>query len=109
MAKKSSKAVGWWAFVAGAVLAVIFGFTGNQSWNWLLVLLGLVVGFLNVTEKEVVTFLAAAIALMSAGSANLTTLGQLGSIFGGVLETVVVFVAPAAVIVAIRAVYGTAQ
>ncbi|MBI2507562.1 hypothetical protein HYV89_01280 [Candidatus Woesearchaeota archaeon] len=93
----------------GLVLAVIFGFTGSQSMNWLLVLLGLVVGFLNITEKEVITFLVAAIALMSAGSANLTALGQLGSVFGSILQSVVVFVAPAAVVVAVKAVYGTGR
>ncbi len=108
MAKKS-KAIGWWAFVVGLVLAVIFGFTDSQSWNGLLVVLGLVVGFLNITEKEVVTFLVASIALMSAGSANLSILGGLGSMFSSVLESVVVFVAPAAVVAAVKAVYGTAK
>lgn len=108
MAKKF-KGLGWWAFAVGLVLAVIFGFTDSQNWNWLLVLLGLVVGFVNITEKEVVAFLVASIALMSAGSANLTTLGQLGSIFSGILESVVVFVAPAAIVVAVKAIYGAAR
>ncbi len=106
MAKKG-KGLGWWAFAVGLVLAVIFGYSGNIGLSWILVLLGLVVGFLNISEKEATTFLIASIALMSSGAAvNLTVLwGPLGSILGGV----VTFVAPAAVIVAIRAVYGTAQ
>lgn len=107
MAKKGGKGLGWWAFAVGLVLAVIFGYSGNIGLIWLLVLLGLVVGFLNVTEKEATTFLIAAIALISAGSAaNLTVLwGPLG----GILSSVVVFVAPAAVIVAIKAIYETAR
>jgi hypothetical protein len=107
LAKKGGKGIGWWAFAAGLVLAVIFGYSGNANLIWLLVLLGLVVGFLNVTEKEAVTFLVASIALISAGSAaNLTVLwGPLG----GILSSVVAFVSPAAIVVAIKAIYETAQ
>ena len=58
MAKKG-KGLGWWAFAVGLVLAVIFGYSGNVGLSWLLVLLGLVVGFLNISEKEATTFLIA--------------------------------------------------
>jgi len=107
VAKSSNKGAGWWAFVIGLVVAVIAGFTGNLgAWTWLLALLGLVVGYLNVQEKEAVTFLVASVALMLAGSANLETLwAPLAPILAGV----VVFVAPAAIIVAIKAVYETAK
>lgn len=107
MAKKGSKGIGWWAFAVGLVLAVIFGYSGNVGLIWLLVLLGLIVGFLNISEKEAVNFLIASIALISAGSAaNLTILwGPLG----GILSSVVAFVAPAAVVVAIKVIYETAQ
>lgn len=106
MAKKG-KGLGWWAFAVGLVLAVIFGYSGNVGLSWLLVLLGLVVGFLNITEKEATTFLVASIALISSSAAaNLTVLwGPLVSILGGV----VTFVAPAAIVVAVKAVYTTAQ
>ncbi|MBS3151320.1 hypothetical protein J4443_03010 [Candidatus Woesearchaeota archaeon] len=106
MAKKG-KGLGWWAFAVGLVLAVIFGYSGSVGLSWLLVLLGLVVGFLNISEKEAITFLVASIALMSSSAAaNLTVLwGPLGNILGGV----VTFVAPAAVVVAVKAVYETAQ
>ncbi len=106
MAKKG-KGIGWWAFAVGLVLAVIFGYSGSLGLIWLLVLLGLVVGFLNISEKEAVTFLVASIALISAGSAaNLTILwGPLG----GILGSVVAFVAPAAIVVAIKAIYETAK
>jgi len=104
---KKGKGLGWWAFAVGLILAVIFGYSGNVGLSWLLVLLGLVVGFLNITEKEATTFLVASIALMSAtGAANLTVLwGPLGGILGGVIT----FIAPAAVVVAIKAVYETAR
>ena len=106
MAKKG-KGLGWWAFVVGLVLAVIFGFSGNVGLIWLLVLLGLVVGFLNISEKEAITFLVASIALISAGSA--TNLTVLWGPLGGILSSIVVFVAPAAIVVAIKAIYETAK
>lgn len=106
MAKKGGKGIGWWAFAVGLVLSVIFGYAGNNNLIWLLVLLGLVVGFLNVTEKEAVTFLVAAVALIVAGSAGI---GELWFRLENVLRAVVVFVSPAAVVVAIKAIYETAK
>ena len=105
MAKKS-KGLGWWAFAVGLVLSVIFGFSGREEFIWLLVLLGLVVGFLNISEKEAITFLVASIALIVAGSAGL---GELWFRLENVLDAVIIFVSPAAVVVAVKAIYETAK
>lgn len=108
MAKSSrSKGLGWWAFIAGLVIAIIAGYTGNvANWTWLLVVLGLVVGYFNISKAEAVTFLIATLALMAAGSAGLELLwGPLGSM----LAAVVIFVAPAAVVVAVKTVYEIAR
>ena len=56
--------VGKWAFIAGLALAVIVGLfiQGNVA-PWAVAGLGLIVGFLNVQESEVRTFLMAGTAL----------------------------------------------
>ena len=112
--------IGKWAFIIGAVLAVIMGIGVGlgQAWGanaWLillLVVLGLVVGFVNITAKEVQGFLIASIAVLVANTANLTAantlVSSLGDILAGIIANVVYIVAPAALIVALRAVYGFA-
>lgn len=101
----STEKIGGWAFILGLVIAILFGLIGyNPSWAiGLLVVLGLIVGFLNITDKETVPFLVASIALLAAGSANL---GELWVNLNGLLGNISVFVAPAAIIVAIKAVYA---
>ena len=103
------KELGTWVFVAGLVLALILGFTsgvvGGVSLT-VLVVLGLVVGFMNITEKEVHGFLVAAIALMLVGAlARADSLPFIGSELQASLSNVVLFVAPAALVVAIREVF----
>ena len=62
--------VGKWAFIVGLVIAVVGGLGFGQSWfGWVLAVLGLIVGFLNVSEREVHGFLLAAIALIVAANA----------------------------------------
>ncbi len=112
--------LGKWAFIIGAILAIIAGigaglgqaFAANVWIAAILVILGLVVGFVNISVKEVQGLLIASIALLAAGTANLTTLIpgvlQLGAILDGVVAKVILVVAPAALIVALRAVYGFA-
>ena len=100
---------GKWAFIIGAALAVIAGLLptlGQQLWlPWALVVLGLVVGLLNVTAKETTEFLVAAIALMLTSPAA----GTLGGVLSIILANIAVFVAPAALIVALKAVYDLAK
>ena len=102
----NNKSVGWWAFIVGLVLAVIFGFAGNFGLNWILILLGLVVGFLNIGAKDTVTFLIATVAFVIVGSAGLD---NLWAPLAGIFSSVVAFVAPAALVVALKAIYETAQ
>jgi len=106
------KKVGHWAFIAGIVIAVIAGVAGQQYLgtystyvNILLVLLGLVVGYLNIQQKEMQTFLIATIALMLVRSAGFETIPQIGSYLKDILLYITIFVAPAALIVALKAVY----
>jgi len=68
---KQSNLVGSWAFLIGVVIAVGFGalgeaITGNLL--WILVVLGLVVGLINITGDEVGQFLMASAVLLIAAS-----------------------------------------
>jgi hypothetical protein len=66
-----NNSLGSWAFILGVAIALLFGAFGGiivafAPWVTLvLVVLGLIVGFLNITAKEVNDFLIAAIALAS--------------------------------------------
>lgn len=113
--------IGAWAFIIGVIIAVVAGLAvgamgaGQEQWvgyvPLVLVVLGFIVGLLNVGDKEVKAFLTAAIALMVTGLAgtHLLTINkvipQLGTILQGMVTYLLVFVAPAALIVALLEFY----
>jgi len=114
-----SQKVGGWAFILGVVIAIIAGlaatFVAMYSGYVLLVLviLGLIVGFLNIKDKQVVNFLIAAITLMAVGTANLVSINLaiplLGSLIMSIIQNIAAFVAPAALVVALKEVYNIAK
>lgn len=111
--------IGEWSFIIGVLIAVIIGlFAGNLRGNalgdWLpllLVVLGLIVGLLNVTEKETTPFLVAAGALLVTGLVGdtLNTIPTIGPSLEGVVKQIGVFVAPAAIVVALKAIQSLAK
>src|SRR3989344_5397160 len=119
--KGSMSQLGSWAVLLGLVLAVLSALValdanlGNMI-TLLLVVIGVVVGLLNVTDKETVAFLVASIAFMVSvgGLAPLViALGGASGFVGGfvakMLSNIAVFVAPAAAIVAIKAIYDISK
>lgn len=106
--------VGAWAFVIGLVIAVVAALLGSTDSNTILVLgaLGIVVGLLNVTDREVVEFLVATVAFMLAAQSLgnvLAAIPGVGVYLPAMLGNVVVVVAPAAAIVALRALYDVGR
>jgi len=105
--------IGHYTFLAGIALAIIAGIVVDliaiDIVTLILVVLGIVVGFLNVTAKETTEFLIATVALMLAGSANLTVIPAIGPYLAAILANITVFVAPAALIVALKAVKALAS
>ena len=102
---------GHWAFLIGVVLAVIAGFVPQlqtPTITWILVLLGLIVGFLNITAKETQEFLIAAVALVIAANAA-SSIIQLGLTMSLILSNIVTFVFPAALLVALKTVWQLAS
>ncbi len=112
-----SSRAGRYAFIAGVLLAIIIGFYSDMEPNVrygvsvVLVLLGLLVGFLNITTAETVPFLVAAIALMGGNTiiAVAVVPGFLGEILANVLAYIGLFVAPAALVVALKTIYALAE
>ena len=91
------------AILAGAFPELLLGVPVTG----ILLVLGILVGLLNVTEKETQKFLVAAVALLIAGgAAALETIPEWAS---SILTNIASFVAPAAVIVALNAIYALAK
>lgn len=110
-----------WAFVAVVVIAIVMGLVvgamanngtnvtdANAYLTLILVILGIVVGLISVTAKDVTPFLIAAIALIVAGMSNVWILlhnGTLNLLYywaTEIVDYIVAFAAPAAVIIAVR-------
>lgn len=107
------------AFIIGVIIAIIASLIPSVLQSLvvsLLVLLGLIVGFLNITEKETSAFLVASVAIMialfTAGSiiqSNLITLGLIGTYLWALMSNINVFVFPATIVVALKAIYGLSR
>jgi len=113
-----------YAFAACVIIAIVMGLVvGYMVWNknditnvdpdvtLVLLILGIIVGLVTITVKEVQPFLIAAIALIVAGLANvwlpLNTIHELLYNWAYyILRYIMAFVAPSAVIIAIRAIFA---
>ena len=113
---KSLNSLGSMSFLFGAVIAVLVGVinpgAANTSLTSLLILLGIVVGFLNITTKETNSFLMATVSLVIVAALGGAVLGQVafvGIYLEGVLTSILTFVIPATIIVAIKSIYSLAE
>ncbi len=117
---------GEWAFLAGVALSVIVGVAsgviGVANMPYvigILVLLGLIVGIMNIHDKEVTSFLIASIALIVVLSSVqpfiviMGNVGPMGVTLGGWINTFLVsiasFISPAAFVVALKAIHNHAK
>lgn len=100
--------IGHWAFLGGIVLAIAAGFANLPYLPVALSILGLIVGFLNVKEKESTRFLVAVITLLVIGVAGLE-FGKLSSVIAPILSSFIAFVSAAGLVVAIKQVWITEQ
>jgi len=119
--------VGSWLFLVGILIAVIVGLiTGANFWTdtsgyvtLLLAVLGFVVGALtffavgNITPEKVPTFLLGALLLVGIGTAGSTNwfaeVNLIGPYFTSIAGMLAIFVAPAAGILAIRAIWDAGK
>jgi len=119
-----------WAYLLFVIIAIVMGLVvGYMAWSegswvavadvngWVLVImliLGIIIGLTSITTKEVMPFLIATVALVVAASANVwSPLSQIHALLDfwatGILNYIVAFAAPAAVIIAIKEVLTMAK
>ena len=100
---------GKWTFIIGLVLAILAGLFIQATWViWVLALLGLIVGLLNVAREETQSFLLASIAFALSATA-LNTVPLIGGTLSNILGYVAVFVAGAMIVVALKAIFETGR
>lgn len=100
--------IGHWALIIGIILAVLAGFAAIPALPVTLFVLGLIVGLLNIKEKESTSFLVAVIALLLIGVAGLQ-LGGLTPIVASILSNLIAFLVAAGLIVALKQVIVIAK
>ena len=115
--------IGHYSFVVGVVLALVlgaaavWGFLGETAIDWLtsvLVVLGLIVGLLNVSKSESTEFaLLATVLVIAAGMGSardtLASVGVIGAVFSSIFVQLLAFVVPATIVVALKGVLSLAQ
>ena len=118
------KSIGSWLFLIGVLLSVIIGIAlGAELWTtetWVATLLaglGFIVGVLsffavgNITQDKMPTFLIAALMLVGIGATSqyFTNIDIIGPYLSSIAGMLAVFVAPAAGILAIRAIWDAGK
>jgi len=108
--------IGKWSFIVGIFGAIIAGLiieagilTEIPYLTLILVLLGLIVGFLNITEKDTVKLLVAIIALVSVGSITVAAIPAITTYLSTVLQNIITFAGAVGLVVAIKAIYETGK
>ena len=107
--------VGNYSFIIGVIIAIVLGVVSLGTITpWLaslLVVLGLIVGFLNVAGKETKDFLLVAVVLiiaagMGGASATIGGVQYIGKYLTGIFTQVLAFVVPATVVVALKEIWS---
>ena len=102
--------IGSWSFLIGVILALLFGLFGalNQGVVMMLVLLGLVIGFLNIADEEVSPFLMSGTVLVIVSALGQGVVDGV-PIFGNILMALTILFVPATIIVALKNVFSLAR
>ena len=118
----SQQQIGGWAFIVGAIIAIVAGAlvgagqTGvlGTAAVWIplvLVVLGIIVGFLNIKDKEIDKFLIASLSLLalSASAGGMSIIPVVGIYLAAIVQQISVFIAPAALIGAVKLIQSLAS
>jgi hypothetical protein len=108
MAKKKKKGrVGSWAFLLGVILAILFAFVSSLAYLWILVVLGIVIGLLNITSNETSKFLLAGTVLVVVGYFGGSSLAYV-NFLPEVFKNLVTLFATSTIVVALKSVFDLA-
>lgn len=113
---------GAWAFLVGVILALAVGILSASLGNIgpaipaVLVFLGLIVGFINVSPKDQNTFLVTAVSLVIvsfAGAEGISGIQFLkigiGDMVSDTLGALILMLVPATIVVAIKSLFSISQ
>jgi hypothetical protein len=102
--------IGSWAFLIGIIVAIVMAFVWdvNTLAALILVIVGLIVGLLNVTEKETQPFLMAGAVLVIVSALGQNVLAIV-PIISKMLSNILIIFVPATIVVALRSVFGIAK
>lgn len=126
MIRSKENSLGAWAFLLGVILAVVIGLSAslipipvlnkyNTAIYAILLILGLIVGFMNITGKDSEKFMLAAAVLvivskfgMDNVSGTLIGIG-VGDVITSVFGALLVLFVPATIVVALKTVFSIAK
>jgi len=110
MAKKSGNRLGSWSFLIGLIIAIVFSFIGTLTSGLLiaLVVIGIIVGLLNITDEEVTPFLMSGAVLIIASFFGRDVVSIIPT-FTRILDALLTLFVPATIIVAIKNVFSLAR
>ncbi len=115
MAKRRGRSLlGSWSFLIGVILALIFGLL-SQYWNgllpgvtYVLVVLGIIIGLLNIVDEEVTPFLMSGAILVIVSSLGQSIVLAV-PVFYWTLQSLTTLFVPATIIVALKHVFTLAR
>lgn len=100
--------LGRYAFLLGLIIAVVLGFVSFSYSTLILVILGVIVGFMNIPDRETHNYLMAVVALLVIGFSGLQVFTVLNVGLYDWIQTVltsfITFVAASGAVVAFKAV-----
>ena len=107
-----SNILGGWAFVIGIVIAILIGIGVplTDTIIAILVVIGIIIGLLNIADKEVQPFMLASIAVLLAAYMGSGVLAKVPLVnLGNALNAIMAMVVPAIIIVALKEVFEIAK
>jgi hypothetical protein len=121
MVKSKDNLVGAYAFLVGVIFAIVMGLsqkifdiTYSNAPYAFLVILGIVIGFLNVGDRDSMTFLIASLSLVIVSGFGQSALIYVSNIpflssLTAILAALLVMFVPATIIVALKVVFNLAK
>ncbi len=106
--KQNTNIIGGWAFLIGVVIAFIFAFLEMTNWAvWTLVVVGIIIGLLNISVKEATPFMLAGTVFVIVSAFGMNVFP--GTWLPNFLKNLLMLFVPATIIVALRALFGLAK
>ncbi|MDD5193434.1 MAG: hypothetical protein PHF67_02505 [Candidatus Nanoarchaeia archaeon] len=113
------KSLGAWIFLIGVILAVILGLFGTTQFIMniqdiilvILLIAGLVIGFMNVTGGETQKFLLASVVLVivSVMAEGAIPGNFIGGFITAILKNLLALIVPATIVVALKSIFVVAK